>query len=107
MAGLVTLTAGAVQARKVQVGYCVGLKGLETAKAAGFDYVELSTTEITALSDADFEAAVAHAKEVGMPTPNANLFLPGTIKLTGPSPPIRSSNWPMSGRRSTGCRSWA
>jgi len=84
MAALVSLTAGAVQARKVQVGYCVGLKGLETAKAAGFDYVELSTTEIAALSDADFEAAVVHAKEVGLPTPNANLFLPGTIKLTGP-----------------------
>jgi sugar phosphate isomerase/epimerase len=86
LAGLFSLSAGAAQTSKVQVGYCVGLKGLETAKAAGFDYVELSTTEITALSDADFDAAVAHAKDVGMPTPNANLFLPGSIKLTGPTP---------------------
>jgi len=62
----------------------VGLKGLEVAKAAGFDYVELGTTELTALSDADFEAAVAQAKAVGIPTPNANLFLPASLKLTGP-----------------------
>ncbi len=48
----------AQQAGKVLIGYCVGLKGLETAKAAGFDYVELGVTEIAALSDADFEAAV-------------------------------------------------
>ena len=72
------------QAGRNQIGYCVGLKGLEVAKAAGFDYVELGTTEITALPDADFEAAVAHVKAVGIPTPNANLFLPGTLKLTGP-----------------------
>ena len=74
------------QAGKVLVGYCVGLKGLEVAKAAGFDYVELGVTEIAALSDADFDIAVEHAKQVGIPTPNANLFLPGTIKLTGPTP---------------------
>jgi sugar phosphate isomerase/epimerase len=71
------------QAGKNQIGYCVGLKGLEVAKAAGFDYVELGTSEIAALSDADFEAAVAHVKAVGIPTPNANLFLPATLKITG------------------------
>jgi D-psicose/D-tagatose/L-ribulose 3-epimerase len=74
----------AAQISKVTIGYCVGLKGLEEAKAAGFDYVELGTTEIAALSDADFEAAVAQVKAAGIPTPNANLFLPATLKLTGP-----------------------
>jgi D-psicose/D-tagatose/L-ribulose 3-epimerase len=78
------LSGQAGQAGKNPIGYCVGLKGLELAKAAGFDYVELGTTEITALSDADFEAAVAQVKAAGIPTPNANLFLPGTLKLTGP-----------------------
>ncbi len=71
------------QAGSNPIGYCVGLKGLALAKAAGFDYVELGTTEIAALSDADFEAAVAQVKAAGIPTPNANLFLPGTLKLTG------------------------
>jgi D-psicose/D-tagatose/L-ribulose 3-epimerase len=79
------LTSGAAaQAGKVLVGYCVGLKGLETAKAAGFDYVELGVSEIAALSDADFDAALERVKQVGVPTPNANLFLPGSIRLTGP-----------------------
>jgi sugar phosphate isomerase/epimerase len=74
----------AAQTAAVLVGYCVGLKGLETAKAAGFDYVELGVSEIAALSDADFDAALERVKQVGIPTPNANLFLPGSIRLTGP-----------------------
>jgi sugar phosphate isomerase/epimerase len=76
----------AEQAAKVLVGYCVGLKGLEIAKAAGFDYVELGVTEIAALSDADFEAALERVKQLGIPTPNANLFLPASFRLTGPEP---------------------
>ena len=85
-AGLVALSTWSLsgQAGRNAIGYCVGLKGLETAKAAGFDYVELGTTELTALADADFEAAVAQVKAVGIPTPNANLFLPASLKLTGP-----------------------
>jgi sugar phosphate isomerase/epimerase len=74
----------AQQAGKVPVGFCVGLKGLDTAKAAGFDYVEVGVSEIAALSDAEFDAALDRAKQVGIPTPNANLFLPGSIRLTGP-----------------------
>ena len=69
---------------KVRVGYCTGLKNLEAAKSAGFDYVELGATEVAALSDAEFEAAAARIKELGIATPVANLFLPGTLKVTGP-----------------------
>jgi D-psicose/D-tagatose/L-ribulose 3-epimerase len=83
---LLAITPAAQQTGKVQVGYCVGLKGLETAKAAGFDYVEVGVTEIAALSDADFDAALERVKQVGIPTPNANLFLPPSIRLTGPQP---------------------
>jgi D-psicose/D-tagatose/L-ribulose 3-epimerase len=68
----------------VKVGYCTGLKGLEAAKAAGFDYVELSATEIAALSDDEFAAAARRIKALGIPTPTANLFLPATLKVTGP-----------------------
>ena len=81
---LIANAPSAEQIAKVLIGYCVGLKGLETAKAAGFDYVELGVTEIVALSDADFDAAVEQVKKVGIPTPNANLFLPATFRLTGP-----------------------
>jgi D-psicose/D-tagatose/L-ribulose 3-epimerase len=85
--GLALAAAGgpAQPAPRVRVGYCTGLKSVDAAKAAGFDYVELSATEIAGLSDADFEAAAAHLKEVGLPTPAANLFLPATLKVTGPA----------------------
>jgi sugar phosphate isomerase/epimerase len=83
---LLTVFPAAQMAGKVLVGYCVGLKGLEVAKAAGFDYVEIGVTEIAGLSDADFEAAVERVKQVGIPTPNANLFLPSSLRLTGPQP---------------------
>lgn len=69
---------------KVLVGYCTGLKNLEPAKAAGFEYVELGATEIAGLSDEDFAAAAARIKALGIATPVANLFLPATLKVTGP-----------------------
>ncbi len=76
-------TQGVQPSAKVQVGYCTGLKNLEAAKAAGFEYVELGATEIAALSDAEFDAAAARIKTLGIATPAANLFLPGTLKVTG------------------------
>lgn len=79
-----SLAAAQAPPGKVAVGYCTGLANLEAAKAAGFDYVELSTTEIANLSDADFEAAAARIKSLGIATPAANLFIPAAIKVTGP-----------------------
>jgi D-psicose/D-tagatose/L-ribulose 3-epimerase len=70
--------------KNVLVGYCTGLKNLEPAKAAGFEYVELGATEIAGLSDADFDAAAARIKALGVSTPVANLFLPSALKVTGP-----------------------
>jgi D-psicose/D-tagatose/L-ribulose 3-epimerase len=78
------LAAVAVPATSVKVGYCTGLKNIDAAKAAGFDYVEVSATEVAGLSDADFDAALAHLRQAGMPTPAANLFVPQTIKVVGP-----------------------
>ena len=82
--GLLSLAHGPAQAPRVQVGICTPLKGIDAARAAGFDYLELSTTEIAALSDADFDAAAAHIKQAGLPVPATNLFLPATLKVTGP-----------------------
>ena len=79
----VTVTSVVPQSR-VQVGYCTSLQNVPAAKRAGFDYVELSTTEIAALSDADFENAVRDIANVGLPVPVTNLFLPASLKVTGP-----------------------
>jgi sugar phosphate isomerase/epimerase len=80
-----SLPDGAAQRRTVAVGYCTSLKNLAAAKAAGFDYVELSTTEVAMLSDAEFEQAASDVARLGLPTPASNLFLPATLKVTGPT----------------------
>jgi D-psicose/D-tagatose/L-ribulose 3-epimerase len=72
------------QERRVQVGWCTGLKNVDVAKAAGFDYIELGTSELTGLPDEEFEKAFEHIKQVGLPVPTTNLFLPATLKVTGP-----------------------
>src|SRR5262249_46175164 len=66
--GVLSLAQTARDAR-VRVGYCTGLQNLEAAKAAGFDYVELGTTEVAGLSDDDFEKAAARVRQIGLPTP--------------------------------------
>jgi D-psicose/D-tagatose/L-ribulose 3-epimerase len=67
---------------KVKVGYCT--MNLEGAKAAGFDYVELHSTNTANMSDAEYDAMVAKLKELSLPTPVANNFLPATLKVVGP-----------------------
>ena len=79
-----SLFLNAWQPSPVQVGWCTPLKTLEAAKTAGFDYAELGTTELATMSDADFDLAAQLIQRVGLPTPVTNLFLPGTIKVTGP-----------------------
>jgi D-psicose/D-tagatose/L-ribulose 3-epimerase len=82
--GLLATAAGTAQIRGIQVGYCTRLASLEAAKAAGFDYIELATSEIAGLSDTEFEQAAARIRQVGLPIPVMNLFLPATLKVTGP-----------------------
>ncbi len=82
--GLLAVAHVPAQERKVQVGWCTPLKDIGAARAAGFDYLELRTSEIAALSDADFEAAVERIRQAGLPVPIAYLFLPPALKVTGP-----------------------
>ena len=83
--GLLTIAHGSAQSRQIKVGFCTPLANIEAAKAAGFDYVELATSEVAALSDADFEQTAARIKNARIATPAANLFLPATVKVTGPA----------------------
>jgi D-psicose/D-tagatose/L-ribulose 3-epimerase len=82
--GILSLAHVSGQDRRVQVGVCTPLKDIDAAKTAGFEYLELGTSEITALSDADFDAALSRVKQLGLPVPVTNLFLPATLKVTGP-----------------------
>ena len=79
------LAAVAQPGSRVKVGYCGPLKDIDAVKAAGFDYMEVRTSEVAALSDADYENVAAKFKQVGLPVLAANLFIPATIKVTGPN----------------------
>src|SRR5215217_3486046 len=77
--------AAAPPALDVKVGRCADVDKLAESKAAGFDYVELGTRNIAKLSDEELEAALAKHKEVDLPTPVANVFLPNEMKVVGPA----------------------
>jgi sugar phosphate isomerase/epimerase len=67
------------------IGYCGPLQDIAAAKAAGFDYMEVRTSEVAALSDAEFERLSAQLKQLAFPAPAAYWFVPAEIKLTGPA----------------------
>jgi sugar phosphate isomerase/epimerase len=69
----------------IQVGYTATLPELEAAQAAGFDYLELRVSEIAALTDEEFEQTARRIGQLKIPTPVANYFVPGSVKVTGPN----------------------
>src|SRR5262249_2664242 len=71
-------------AHRIQIGYCTPIKGIDEARAAGFDFVELRTSEIAGLSDSDFEKLKEKLERLGVSVPVTYLFIPAHIKLTGP-----------------------
>jgi D-psicose/D-tagatose/L-ribulose 3-epimerase len=77
--------ASTVAVSALPIGYCGPIKDIDAAKTAGFDYFELRTSEVAALSDADYDKLIAKLKQVAMPSPVAYWFVPADIKLTGPN----------------------
>ena len=80
----ITPAAEPIGQSDVAIGVTVSLDRLAQAKQAGFEYAEMSTTEIAQLSEEEFHAARQRIREIGLPVPVTNLFIPGHIKLTGP-----------------------
>lgn len=80
-----TAQAEAGPAPSPEIGLCTQLKDLEALKAGGFDYAELRTSEVAALSDADFAELRSRLQRLGLRVPVTNVFVPADIKLTGPS----------------------
>ena len=72
-------------ARPARIGYCAALKEIDAARAAGFDYLELRTSELAALSDHDYEEIRDKLRRLVIQVPVTYLFLPGSLKVTGPS----------------------
>jgi len=70
---------------RVRIGYCGPLKDIAAVKAAGFDYMEVRTSEVAALPDPDYERLVTQFRQLALPVPAAYWFLPADIKVTGPN----------------------
>ena len=79
------LAAVAQSGGKVRIGYCGPLKDIDAVKAAGFDYMEVRSSEVAALSDADYEKLALRLKELALPVPAAYWFVPAEVKVTGPN----------------------
>lgn len=57
---------------------------LAAARAVGFDYVEMPLSTVAALTEAEFEVALAKVAASGIPVEAVNVFFPRTVRLTGP-----------------------
>ncbi len=61
-----------------------GIERIEDLKKAGFDYVELPTAQMAALTDGEFATLVQRVKNAGIPCETSNNLFPITMRLTGP-----------------------
>lgn len=70
----------------VTLGLCTSLKGdvLKQTRDVGFDYAEVAATEVAAMSQSEFAAAVQKVKALGLPVLSAIIFLPSEMKVAGP-----------------------
>ncbi len=80
---LVAEPASSTERRPMGIGLCARLAELDVAHDAGYDYVEVSAQEVNGLSGPEFEALLARVKTSPIPVRAANIFLPGTLKVTG------------------------
>lgn len=71
----------------MKFGVCGSPDLAKTAKEVGFDYFEWSVGGLLHPSEDEgvFETALAQARSVGLPCPVVNVFLPGDMKVTGPT----------------------
>ncbi|MBI1294561.1 TIM barrel protein [bacterium] len=68
----------------MQFGCCCSLDQAEAAKAAGFDFVECTVRSLTPEVD-EFAPVLAAYSASPLPVKAFNVFLPGDLKITGPS----------------------
>ena len=61
-----------------------GIEVLEPLAALGFDYIELSLSDLTALSEEKFLELAARLARCGLRCESCNNFFPSRVRLTGP-----------------------
>ncbi len=70
----------------MKFGACISnnIERIAILKELGYDYCEGGCGAISSLNDDEFDSFLAHFKEIDLPMPVANGFIPGEIKLAGP-----------------------
>lgn len=70
----------------MQIGACGGFDTVQDIQAAGFDYIEMSVSDLLVPneSDAIFTENLTTLHKCGLPCPTVNCFIPGDLKICGP-----------------------
>lgn len=68
-----------------KIGVCTPPENARAAREAGFDYIEPALAPIAAMTDDQFARTVDTLGGAGIPVEAVNVFLPGTLRLTGPA----------------------
>ncbi len=71
----------------MKIGCCMGRERIALVREAGFDYVEITVTDnlVPLEGDAAWRPIRHELEAAGLPVEAANVFFPGTWRLTGPS----------------------
>lgn len=59
------------------------IKELDLIKECGYDYLEIKLSQLTALSDAEFNEFLEFYKTVDLPAPVCAYFFPGNMRIIG------------------------
>ncbi|WP_343701988.1 sugar phosphate isomerase/epimerase family protein [Chitinophaga sp.] len=81
------LQSNALQAQLPRIGVATSMENDSLLKAAGFDYIEEGARKLfgPAVPDTTWERTLARMEKMQLRVPSCNLFLPGTVRLIGPT----------------------
>jgi len=68
----------------MRYGICTNTASVKLVADAGYDYVELALTEISQLTDEEFDRFFQEMQSLSIKAEAFNVFFPGSIRLTGP-----------------------
>ncbi|MDN4524067.1 sugar phosphate isomerase/epimerase family protein [Fictibacillus fluitans] len=67
----------------MKLGCCTTIDNSAIAKNAGFDFLECTVVSLVPENDDEFPAILERYQDCGLPVEACNIFLPGSLKVTG------------------------
>ncbi|WHY71865.1 sugar phosphate isomerase/epimerase family protein [Fictibacillus enclensis] len=67
----------------MKLGCCTTIENAAIAKEAGFDFLECTVVSLVPENDDDFPAILERYQDSGLRVEACNIFLPGSLKITG------------------------